>query len=349
MYNQLVLEHIREDASCSALVEANGQLACSLEELGALGNQSWSVPDQFRFEHTYPSLGPVQPQVVVLYGQLGSPEFAALHDTLASMATEGRITYIFRHYTKPSAARTRLSGYGVQLAIKSTEYKAVDDRQVQEGTAPVVSKSNEEEEVEGFLFSKLKSLHPDISDKLDDFRTHLIRSSRELPDLKAWQLQDLGLQAAQRVVSSGPEQALRVLRDLAQNLPVQARSLWRSQVDSQLRSEVQQNQQTLAQIGVNPGDVVLQLNSIVLRDEDLDVFNLQDVLRSEASLITGFQSLRIPTLHRQSLLRLSGRSENVAFGLDIRNESVITRLQLGHLEWVHWLRQPLPAKSGTKL
>ena len=36
---KLVLEHIREDASCSALVEANGQLACSLEELGALGNQ----------------------------------------------------------------------------------------------------------------------------------------------------------------------------------------------------------------------------------------------------------------------------------------------------------------------
>lgn len=117
------------------------------------------------------------------------------------------------------------------------------------------------------------------------------------------------------------------------------RSLWRSQVDSQLRAEIQDNQQvqlmwvwpsifmwvwpcifmwcghayscgcghtyscgcghacswvhayscgcghnivpcifmtmfpqTLAQIGVNPGDVVLQLNSIVLRDEDLDVF-----------------------------------------------------------------------------
>lgn len=325
MYNQVVLEHIGENASCSALVEANGQLACSLEELGALRNQSSGpVPDQFQFDHVYPSLGAVQPQVVVaLYGQLGSPEFAVLHDTLASMATEGRIRYIFRHYTKPSASRTRLSGYGVQLAIKSTEYKAVDDRQVQEGAAPVLSESNEEDEVEGFLFSKLKSLHPDVSDKLDDFRTHLIRSSRELPDLKAWQLQDLGLQAAQRVVSSGPEQALRVLRDLAQNLPVQARSLWRSQVDSQLRTEVQYNQQTLAQIGVNPGDVVLQLNNIVLRDEDLDVFNLQDVLRSEASLITGFQSLRIPTVQWQNLLRLSGRSESVAFGLDVRNESAI--------------------------
>ena len=62
---------------------------------------SGPVPDQFQFDHVYPSLGAVQPQVVVaLYGQLGSPEFAVLHDTLASMATEGRIRYIFRHYTK---------------------------------------------------------------------------------------------------------------------------------------------------------------------------------------------------------------------------------------------------------
>ena len=34
-----------------------------------------------------------------------------------------------------------------------------------------------------------RTLYPDMSDKLDDFRAHLIRSSRELPDLKAWQLQ----------------------------------------------------------------------------------------------------------------------------------------------------------------
>ncbi len=31
------------------------------------------------------------------------------------------------------AERVRLSGYGVQLAVKSTEYRAVDDTKVQEG------------------------------------------------------------------------------------------------------------------------------------------------------------------------------------------------------------------------
>ena len=56
--------------------------------------------------------------------------------------------------------------------------------------------------------------------------------------------------------------------------------------------------------------------------------SLQDVLRSEASLITGFQSLRIPTVQWQNLLRLSGRSESVAFGLDVRNESAIVSQRL---------------------
>lgn len=29
--------------------------------------------------------------------------------------------------------KTRLSGYGVELAIKSTEYKAIDDTEVKDG------------------------------------------------------------------------------------------------------------------------------------------------------------------------------------------------------------------------
>ena len=41
-------------------------------------------------------------------------------------------------------------------------------------------------------FAEFRTLYPDMTDKLDDFRTHLIRSSRELPDLKAWQLQGEG-------------------------------------------------------------------------------------------------------------------------------------------------------------
>ena len=54
--------------------------------------------------------------------------------------------------------KVRLSGYGVELAVKSTEYKAVDDSKVKDDAAGGNIKKTEEdeEEVEGFLFGKLR-------------------------------------------------------------------------------------------------------------------------------------------------------------------------------------------------
>lgn len=55
-----------------------------------------------------------------------------------------------------SKKKVRLSGYGVELAIKSTEYKAQDDTKVQEEGRTQDQEEEKEEEVEGFLFSKLE-------------------------------------------------------------------------------------------------------------------------------------------------------------------------------------------------
>ena len=58
----------------------------------------------------------------------------------------------------PSERKIRLSGYGVELAVKKTEYKAVDDSKVQDDTEGEVQKTDEadDDEVEGFLFGKLR-------------------------------------------------------------------------------------------------------------------------------------------------------------------------------------------------
>ena len=56
-----------------------------------------------------------------------------------------------------SKRQVRLSGYGVELAIKSTEYKAVDDTEVKEGGSQSHDEDdNAPDEVQGFVFSKLK-------------------------------------------------------------------------------------------------------------------------------------------------------------------------------------------------
>ena len=64
----------------------------------------------------------------------------------------------------------------------------------------------------------IRSQHPDLSEKLDEFQQYLIDSSRELPELKAWQISDLGSQAVQIITES--EDSLLQLQELSQNLPV---------------------------------------------------------------------------------------------------------------------------------
>lgn len=67
----------------------------------------------------------------VLYGEVGTTAFVKMHNELKKYANERTIEYVLRHFLKKrSEDKVRLSGYGVELAIKSTEYKAQDDTKV---------------------------------------------------------------------------------------------------------------------------------------------------------------------------------------------------------------------------
>jgi len=135
---------------------------------------------------------------------------------------------------------------------------------------------------------------------------------------------DLGFQAAQRIISSGPDLALKTMKDIAQNFPMQAKSLSRSPVSKELRQEiVNRNQKMLGMIGVQPGDNILLLDGIVLQEGNIDIFNMMDILLSESRLVEGLQGLGINRTHFQDILHLPVMSEFKTFAIDMRNESVV--------------------------
>lgn len=86
----------------------------------------------------------------------------------------------------------------------------------------------------GAIFRKL---HHDLKEGLEQFRLHLLERD-ELTPLKLWQVQDLGYQAAQRVVLSNPDEALSVLTEISQNFPIAARSISRQVVKKEFSEEV---------------------------------------------------------------------------------------------------------------
>ena len=84
------------------------------------------------FDHCYPFVSSLP--TVILYGEIGTSHFSRFIALLWPKMEAGGLRLCIRHWVKPGdREQLVLSGYGVQLAIKSTEYKAMDDTKVKEG------------------------------------------------------------------------------------------------------------------------------------------------------------------------------------------------------------------------
>uniref|UniRef100_A0A8C7U5V5 UDP-glucose ceramide glucosyltransferase-like 1 n=1 Tax=Oncorhynchus mykiss TaxID=8022 RepID=A0A8C7U5V5_ONCMY len=307
--------------ACLAFVSVHGQHGCSTKDLKKLLKAAAGRPKPYLYknEHRYPGLNKTDVPVVILYAEIGTKKFGSFHKVLAEKAAEGKLIYVLRHFVaEPRPLKMLLSGYGVELAIKSTEYKAVDDTQVKVNTDV-----DDIDEVQGFLFGKLKNSHPDLQEQLGELRKHLLESTNDMAPLKVWELQDLSFQAAARIMSVPTFDALKLMRDLSQNFPSKARSLTRVSVNQEMRREIEENQKRLSEtMGIHPGDGGLFINGLHI---DLDVhnpFSILDTIRGEAKILEGLHNLGIKDENLGKLLRLPMNPVEENYALDIRHPAI---------------------------
>uniref|UniRef100_A0A7M4FLB6 UDP-glucose glycoprotein glucosyltransferase 2 n=1 Tax=Crocodylus porosus TaxID=8502 RepID=A0A7M4FLB6_CROPO len=224
MFQQIAVDEPPPEG-CSAFVVIHEKHTCKTNEIKKLLKKAAKRPRPYLFkgDHKFPTLKENVP-VVILYAEMGTKDFVKFHKVLSEKAQKEEITYVLRHYVQKSGSRkTYLSGYGVELAIKSTEYKAVDDTQVKATNDTTEEEGNEENEVQGFIFGKLRQMYPNLKDNLKEFRKYLSESANNMELLKVWELQDLSFQAASQIRSSPVYDALTVMKDIAQNFPIKAR------------------------------------------------------------------------------------------------------------------------------
>ncbi|KAK7904184.1 hypothetical protein WMY93_016791 [Mugilogobius chulae] len=322
---------------CSAFFSVHGVKTCDTDRLEDLLKTASERPKPYLFkgDHKYPGSSPDAP-VVILYAEVGRAGFRELHQTLASKVYKGQAAYVLRHYVeKPSAKKVHLSGYGVELAIKSQEYKAKDDTQVQgvEVNATVIGDNDPVDEVQGFLFGKLKTLYPELKEQLKELRKHLIESTNEMAPLKVWQMQDLSFQTAARILAAPAAEALNVMKDLSQNFPTKARSITKTVVSAEIRKEIGENQKFFkGTLGLQPGDSALFINGLHIDLEAQDIFSVFDVLRSEARVMDGLRSLLIETPYIHDILKLNVQPSESDYAVDIRHPAIswINNLETDH-------------------
>ncbi|KAA0189492.1 UDP-glucose:glycoprotein glucosyltransferase [Fasciolopsis buskii] len=219
--------------------------------------------------------------------------------------------------------KVRLGGYGVELALKSTEYKAMDDIKVDEvgDTSGNLTDSPIDPVVQGFNFTALNELHPDLKEQLGAFQKHLFATDDEIRPLKVWQFRELGLQTTQAIMNafrlgdshSGINAGLETLRDVSQYLPARAGRLVSLQVDPALREELSTNQYTLSNLGIQPGQTVLSINGLLI-SPSIDIFALLDLLRQESHLMLKLLRLGIPASRIMPLLCASATGEQSSGG-----------------------------------
>ncbi|XP_028846353.1 UDP-glucose:glycoprotein glucosyltransferase 2 isoform X5 [Denticeps clupeoides] len=313
--------------ACSAFISVHGQHACSTKDMKKLLKAAVGRPKPYLYknDHKFPGVNSTDLPVVVLYAEIGTKKFNTFHKLLSERAGEGKLIYVLRHFVVESKPKKmHLSGYGVELAIKSTEYKAVDDTQVKDSKSAMNSEDDYEDEVQGFLFGQLKKSHPELQDQLDDLKKHLTESTNDMAPLKVWEMQDLSFQAADRILSAPKFDSLKLMRELSQNFPSKARSLTRVAVNREMRKEIEENQKRLGEtMGLHPGDAGLFINGLHI---DLDVhnpFSILDIIRAEAKVLEGLHHLGIKGEHVGKLLRLPVGPVEDNYALDIRHSAIM--------------------------
>uniref|UniRef100_A0A8C1Q503 UDP-glucose ceramide glucosyltransferase-like 1 n=1 Tax=Cyprinus carpio TaxID=7962 RepID=A0A8C1Q503_CYPCA len=276
---------------CAAFVVVHGQNACSTKDMKKLLKTAAGRPRPYLYksDHQYPGVNGTDLPVAVLYAEIGTKEFNTFHKVLSERAQDGKLIYVLRHFVSKNE-KMLLSGYGVELAIKSTEYKAVDDTQVKVTTDNV----DENDEVQGFLFGKLKKSHPELQEELGELRKHLLESTNDMTPLKVWELQDLSFQAASRIMTVSKFDSLKLMQDLSQNFP----------------------------------KIITFVTILSIRTQKEErkyiLINILDILRTEAKILQGLHNLGIRGSSISKFLHLpSSTTLEDGYALDIRHTSIM--------------------------
>lgn len=252
---------------CEAWVLWQGQQYCSesLEEpRGRLPDRS---DRDLPFDYTSGN-GPS----CILYADITAASFSKFHKVLAQKARNRECTYKLRHRSLSynSAEALPVSGYGVELALKRTDYIVIDDRKAETDAAQKVVASEvvlDEEE--------------DVAD---------------LKPLSTSEVRDLGLKAGSFIMQS--DSPFETLLKLTQDFPKYSTSLATQEVSDDFLNEHKANRAALVPAGLN----VLWMNGVQLVDRQMDAFTLVDLLRRERKMIHGVMELGLTGEEAVSLL-----------------------------------------------
>ncbi|OOQ83085.1 UDP-glucose [Penicillium brasilianum] len=261
-----------QDAACPVWVHFEGKQYCSsLMERAQQDVDGELDPRELPFDRVH---GDVSLPPAVLYADVSAPAFKEFHEKLGEMAKQGEISYRVR-YRPPQHRASRplfVSGYGVELALKRTDYIVIDDRDAEQRDG-----SGQEDALTGS--EELKEDAPD-----------------DLRPLSASEVSRLGVNSASYVMDS--EDPLNTLIKLSQSFPKYSATIAAHNATAELLQEIRGNRARMIPAGYN----VMWINGMQIDTRQIDAFSLPDILRRERRLIEKFRDLGLSAQEAVKLL-----------------------------------------------
>jgi UDP-glucose:glycoprotein glucosyltransferase len=185
-----------------------------------------------------------------------------------------------------------IGGYGVELALKRTDYIVIDDRDA------------------------------DASAQEALVKTEVVLEDEEVADLKPLstsELLSLGLKTSSFIMQS--ENPFEMLTRLSQDFPRYSSAIAAHNVSSNFADEHQLNRAQLVPAGMN----VLWINGLQVTAKQIDAFNMLDILRKERKLLNKFYKLGLTAPQTINLLSHKDigllKADDEPFRVDWRDES----------------------------
>ena len=257
------------------------------------------------FDHVYNPSSDVD-SVVVLYADIQAETFAVFHQELKKLADEGKVRYIFRYRPPISSSSSGnqkkplfLSGYGVELMLKKTDYIVIDDRDVEAGIrsycTPLTPEHSDRED-------KPETVEPNTKAPPSDDEEVPVITPLYTSDLKY-----MGYQAVQLITSSSSP--LNTLCHLSQDFPSQSAKIASVPINETLLDTLRENAKVIP-----GGENIFWMNGMHIPEHKVEAFNLLSVMRRERNLISSLRKLGLTNREAVDFLSHEKIAEKIEVG-----------------------------------
>jgi len=267
--------------------------------------------------------------LVIFYGDIFTKDFNIYLTELLKINEEAGLTFIIRYKKSLDKEFTNnpitISGYGVEMAIKNTEYKVIDDRKLKTDDNEKNQKSKKKIPnipSKEFGLEKLSEIYPNLKNEFNKFNDLL--QQQEIPVLKkllANETEDLGTKIIQYITTSS--NPLYVLNQLTSNYPKISHIVNQMPLIDVYKSE----NKLLQSIFYVPDYNSLYINGISIDPKDLNPFKVLRIFSSENKYITKLNSLKFSNNNAVNLLnsvsdnKEEGKKSEIEY-YDVRDDVV---------------------------